>query len=394
VVTGIVQEFQFGMNWSAYSRFVGDIFGAPLAIEGLVAFFLESTFIGLWIFGWKRLSPRQHAVTAWMVSLGTMISAFWILAANAWMQRPVGYEINPATGRAELVSFLEVVTSKVAWVHFVHTIFLSVLTAAVLMLAVAGWHLLRNREEAVQRFSAGLASVAILISSVGVVVSGHWQGQIMTEVQPMKMAAAEALWETEQPAAFSLFAVGDVENGRNRFNIAIPRLLSVFATNSLDGEVAGMNPLQAEFEAEYGPGDYIPPVATVYWSFRLMVGIGFFLLALGAWGSYLVYRRRLGEATLFHRVALWSLSLPFLANIFGWTLTEIGRQPWVVYGELTVADGVSPAVSAGEVLTTLIGFTIVYGVLAVADVYLMAKYARQGVTGETTAEEVAASMAY
>ncbi len=394
VVTGIVQEFQFGMNWSSYSRYVGDIFGAPLAIEGLAAFFLESTFIGLWIFGWKRLSARQHLFSAWMVSLGTMISAFWILAANAWMQRPVGFEVNPATGRAELTSFLDVVTSQVAWVHFIHTIGISVLTAAVLMLAVSAWHMMRNRGDAVYTFSAGLASVAILISSIGVSFSGHWMGQVMTEVQPMKMAAAEAIWETEQPAAFSLFAITDTEAGRNHIDITIPRVLSLLATNSFDGEVQGINPLQAQFEAEHGPGNYIPPVGTVYWSFRLMIGIGLFLTALGAWGTYLLWKKRVGSVKWFHRVALWSLALPFLANAFGWIVTEIGRQPWAVYGELLVEDGVSPSVSTGEVLTSMIGLTLLYGVLAVVDLYLMMKYAREGVAAEDTPDETAQALAY
>jgi len=394
VVTGIVQEFQFGMNWSSFSRYVGDIFGAPLAIEGLAAFFLESTFIGLWLFGWKRLSARQHLFSAWMISLGTIVSAFWILAANAWMQRPVGYEINPATGRAELTSFLEVITNQVAWVHFIHTIGFSILTAAVLMLAVSAWHMMRGSDEPAYRFSAGLASVAILISSFGVSFSGHWMGQVMTEVQPMKMAAAEALWETEQPAAFSLFAVGDIEGGRNHINITIPRMLSLLATNSFDGEVMGINPLQAQFEAEYGPGNYIPPVGTVYWSFRLMIGIGFFLMALGAWGTYLLWRKRVDGVRWFHRIALWSLALPFLANAFGWIVTEIGRQPWAVYGELLVEDGVSPSVSTGEVLTTLIGFTLLYGLLAGVDLYLMMKYAREGVAEEGAPDETAQALAY
>ena len=210
----------------------------------------------------------------------------------------------------------------------------------------------------------------------------------------MKMAAAEALWENEQPAAFSLFAVGDIENGRNRINITIPRALSLLATNSFDAEVLGINPLQAEFEAEYGPGDYIPPVGTIYWSFRLMIGIGFFLMALGAWGAYLWWKKKIDEPGWFHRIALWSLALPFLANLFGWTVTEIGRQPWVVYGELLVRDGVSPGVSAGEVLTTLIGFTLLYGVLAVVDLYLMKKYAKEGATSEQTPDEVARALAY
>jgi len=310
------------------------------------------------------------------------------------MQRPVGFEINPATGRAELTSFLDVITSQVAWVHFIHTIGISILTAAVLMLAVSAWHMMRGKGDPAYRFSAGLASVAILISSVGVSLSGHWMGQVMTEVQPMKMAAAEAIWETEQPAALSLFAIVDSQAGRNRFNITIPRALSLLATNSFDGEVQGINQLQAQFEAENGPGNYIPPVGTVYWSFRLMIGIGLVLTALGAWGTYLLWKKRVDSVRWFHRIALWSLALPFLANAFGWIVTEIGRQPWAVYGELLVEDGVSPSVSTGEVLTTMIGLTVLYGVLAGIDLYLMMKYAREGVAAEAAPDETTQALAY
>lgn len=394
VVTGIVQEFQFGMNWSAYSRFVGDVFGAPLAIEGLAAFFLESTFLGLWIFGWDRLSPRLHLGTAWMVSLGTIVSAFWILVANAWMQNPVGYRVNQATGRAELDSFLEVVTNRVVWVSFFHTITAAVVTAAILLLAVSAWHLLRDRGQEVFRFSAGLASVALLIAGIGVASTGHAQAQVITEVQPMKMAAAEALWESEQPAAFSLFAVGDIDGGRNHINITVPRALSILATNSLDGEVLGINPLQAQYEQEFGPGDYRPPVGVVYWSFRLMVGLGFWMIALGAVGTYLLYKKRLAEVAWFHRLALWSLLVPVFANTFGWIVTEIGRQPWAVFGVLRVEESVSQAVAGETVLLTLIGFTLLYGALAAVDVFLMSKYAKAGVSEETTPEEVGPAMAY
>jgi cytochrome d ubiquinol oxidase subunit I len=395
IVTGIVQEFQFGMNWSSYSRYVGDIFGAPLALEGLLAFFLESTFLGLWIFGWRRLSARQHLFTAWMVSLGTIVSAFWILAANAWMHNPVGYTINAETGRAELASFLDVVTNPVAWAHFVHTVLAAVLTAAVLMLAISSWHLLRRNQESVFRASAGLASVVVLVTAIGVALSGHFQGQITAEKQPMKLAATEALWETEQPAAFSLIALID-ENGRhNSFDIKVPRLLSFLATNSLDAEVRGINNIQAEYEELYGEGvDYIPPVNVVYWSFRLMVAVGTVLIAIGALGTYFLWRRRLGEVRWFHRIALWSLGLPVAANLLGWIVTEIGRQPWAVQGLLLVEDSVSPSVSGAAVFTTLLGFTVLYGVLAAVDVYLMSRYAKAGISDETTPEEVGASLAY
>ncbi len=394
VVTGIVQEFQFGMNWSSYSRFVGDIFGAPLAVEGLAAFFLESTFLGLWIFGWDRVGPRLHAAFAWLVAGGTILSAFWILAANAWMQNPVGYRLNPVTGRAELESFLDLIRNPVAWHHLGHTILSALLTAGVLMLAISGWHLIRNHSDEVFRLSSALAVGLVLASGVAVATSGHFQGQKTAEVQPMKHAAVEAHWETEGPAALSLFAIPDMEQGRNRVNIAIPHGLSLLTHHSWTAEVEGINPLQAQYEATFGPGDYRPPVATVYWSFRVMVGVGFGLIGLAALGAWLLYRRRFYQAAWFHRAALATLILPFLANITGWVVTEIGRQPWSVYNVLLTRDSVSPSVGTASVLITLIGFTLLYGILAVIDVYLMAKYARAGAGEETTSAEVGAGLAY
>jgi cytochrome d ubiquinol oxidase subunit I len=394
VVTGIVQEFQFGMNWSSYSRFVGDIFGAPLALDALLAFFLESTFLGVWIFGWDRLGPRLHAACAWLVALGTVVSAFWILAANAWMQNPVGYRLNPVTGRAELESFLDLVRNPVAWHHFGHTIFSALLTAGVLMLAISGWHLIRNHSDEVFRLSSALAVGLMLVTAVAVATSGHFQGQMTAKVQPMKHAAVEAHWETEGPAALSVFAIPDMEQGRNRVNIAIPHALSLLTDHSWTSEVAGINPLQAEYEAAFGPGDYRPPVATVYWSFRVMVGVGFGLIGLGSLGVWLLYRRRLYQAAWFHRAALAALILPFLANITGWVVTEIGRQPWVVQDVLLTRDGVSPSVGTPTVLISMIGFTLVYGLLALIDVYLMAKFARAGAGEETTSAEVGAGLVY
>jgi len=394
VVTGIVQEFQFGMNWSSYSRFVGDIFGAPLAVEGLLAFFLESTFLGLWIFGWDRLSPRLHAATAWLVSLGTVISAFWILAANAWMQNPVGYRINPITGRAELESFLDLVRNPMAWHHLGHTVLAAGLTAGVFVLAISGWHLLRRPDSPVFRSSAALAVVLVLVTSLGAATSGHFQGQEVADLQPMKHAAVEAHWETEAPAAFSLFAIPSQSESRNLVDLSIPRVLSLLTDHSWTSEVRGINDLQAEYEGTFGPGDYRPPVAAVYWSFRVMVGVGFFLIGLGALGAWFLYRKRLHEVRWYHRVALLSLGLPFLANITGWVVTEIGRQPWSVYNVLLVRDSVSPSVSTASVLTSLIGFTVLYGVLAVIDLYLMAKYARADAGEETTPAEVGAGLAY
>lgn len=394
VVTGIVQEFQFGMNWSSYSRFVGDIFGAPLAVEGLLAFFLESTFLGLWIFGWDRLSPRLHAACAWLVAAGTVISAFWILAANAWMQNPVGYRINPVTGRAELESFADLIRNPMAWYHLGHTVLAALLTAGIVVLAVSGWHLIRNHQDPAFRTSSALAVGLVLVSSIGVAISGHFQGQFVADVQPMKHAAAEAHWETEGPAALSLFAIPDMDEGRNLVNIAIPHGLSLLTDHSWTSEVEGINPLQEEYQARFGPGDYRPPVGVVYWSFRAMVGVGFGLIGLGALGAWFLHRKRLYETAWYHRAALLALGFPFLANITGWVVTEIGRQPWSVYGVLLTRDSVSPSVGTASVLISLIGFTVLYGVLALIDVYLMVKYARAGAGEETTPAEVGAGLAY
>jgi len=376
VVTGIVQEFQFGMNWSAYSRFVGDVFGAPLAIEGLAAFFLESTFIGLWIFGWNRLSERVHLATIWIVTIGTVLSAFFILAANSWMQHPVGYRVNPATGRAELHDFAALLTNPTLWTHFPHTILAALVTGGMFVIGVSAWHLLRGHETTVFRRSAAIALVVSLFATVGVALSGHLQGQQMTKQQPMKMAAAEALWNTTRGAGLSLFAIGDVGEGRNDLNIQLPHLLSVISTNSWNGTVEGINDLQRRYERMYGPGSYVPAVGVTYWTFRVMVGTGLLMILISAVGLWLLRRRRLESAKWFLRLAPFAIALPYIANSTGWILTEVGRQPWVVYGVMLTRDATSPAVGLGLVLTTLIGFTLIYGVLTVVDVYLLTRFAR------------------
>src|SRR6266536_1294398 len=306
------------MNWSAYSRYVGDVFGAPLAIEGLLAFFLESTFLGLWIFGWGRLSKRLHLATIWLVAIGTQLSAYFILAANSWMQHPVGYVLNRATGRAELKNIFAVLTNSTLLVTFPHTIFASFLTAGMLVLGISGWHLLRERHAEVFARSARIALVVSFVSAVAFV--GHAQAQVMTRQQPTKMAAAEALWSDEAPAGFSLFAVGDVEHGRNHVNLVVPHALSILATNTLNGEVKGINDVQAEEVARFGPGNYLP-----------VLGAFTFL------GLVLLRYRRLERGRWFHRLALWGIGLPLLANTLGWVFTEMGRQPWVVYGLLRTA---------------------------------------------------------
>ncbi len=378
VVTGIVQEFQFGMNWSEYSRFVGDIFGAPLAMEGLIAFFLESTFLGLWIFGWDKLPKKVHLATIWAAAIGTNISAYFILAANSWMQHPVGYKINEATGRAELTDIWAVLTNSTTLVTFPHVIFGAFVTAGAFLLGVSAWFLWRRREVDLFRTSTKLALVITLVASVGVMFSGHWQAQLMTEQQPMKMAAAEALWEDENGAGFSLFAIGDVENGRNVFNIEIPYGLSLLATNSLDGGVEGINDIQARYELLYGPGDYRPSIGLAYWTFRLMIGFGGLAALLALAGLWLTRKGRLPENPWFHRLAIAGIFLPFLANTMGWIFTEMGRQPWTVFGLMTTASAVSPNANVTEVALSLVGFTVVYAVLAIIEVRLLIKSIRQG----------------
>lgn len=378
VVTGLVQEFQFGMNWSDYSRFVGDIFGAPLALEGLLAFFLESTFLGLWIFGWDKLAPRVHLATIWLVAVGTTVSAYFILAANSFMQWPVGYAFNPETARAELDDFAAVLTNPHLATQFPHTILASLVTAAFVVFGVSAWHLLRRNEVDLFTRSARIGLVVAGVATLGVAFVGHTQAQMMTEQQPMKMAAAEALWDTEAPAGFSLFAVGDVEDGRNHVNVVVPRALSVLATNTLDGEVRGINDVQTAYQDRFGPGDYIPVVGVVYWSFRLMVGAGFAMIGLSLWGLWALRRARLAASRWLLRAAVAAVALPFLANATGWIMTEMGRQPWAVFGLLRTEAGVSPTVSPTEVLLSLVGFTLVYGVLAAVDGYLMVTTARKG----------------
>jgi cytochrome d ubiquinol oxidase subunit I len=383
VATGIVQEFQFGMNWSSYSRFVGDVFGAPLAVEGLLAFFMESTFLGLWIFGWGRLPERLHLATIWLVALGTNLSAFFILAANSWMQHPVGYHLNPTSGRAEMTDFLAVLGNPTLLVTYPHTALASLLTGALFVLAVSAWHLLRGHDVALFRRASALGLVFGLIGALGVALSGHAQAQVMTQQQPMKMAAAEALYRTERDAGFSLFAIGTPDGSRLLLNVTVPHALSVLATNTWDGEVKGIQDVQAEEAAAYGPGSYTPVIPVTYWSFRLMVLAGLALAAFALWGLVLLRRGRLAESRWFQRLALPALALPFAASSLGWIFTEMGRQPWVVYGLLGTASGVSPSVGTVMVAATLAGFTLLYAGLAVVDGYLMLRIARAGVGEES-----------
>jgi cytochrome bd ubiquinol oxidase subunit I len=384
VVTGIVQEFQFGMNWSEYSRFVGDIFGAPLAMEALMAFFLESTFLGIWIFGWDKLSKRAHLAAIWLVALGANISALWILIANSFMQQPVGYVLQ--NGRAEMTSFFELVLNPNVWVMFPHTIAAGLATGAFFVMGISAYHLLRRTNYEVYRRSFQIGAILGTIAVGLVILNGHSQAQHMIESQPMKMAAAEALWETENPASFSILTIGDLSQRREVFSLRLPNMLSLLAYNQLNGEVKGIYDLQAEYEALYGPGDYIPPVAVTYWTFRIMAGAGTLMLALALYALFMVMGDLYNERPIVLRVFLLAISLPYLANTAGWLMTELGRAPWVVFGLMKIEDAVSPTVSGWEVLISLLGFALLYGALMVADVYLLVKFARQGVPSEV--EEV------
>ncbi|GAB2810520.1 cytochrome ubiquinol oxidase subunit I [Actinocorallia aurea] len=377
LVTGIVQEFQFGMNWSDYSRFVGDIFGAPLAIEALLAFFLESTFLGIWIFGWGRLPKLVHLACIWLVAIGTVLSAYFILAANSWMQNPVGYTFNEQTQRAELTSFTDVLTNKVLLWAFPHTLTGCIVTGGILMSAIAAWHLKRGRNLEPMRASLRLGLAFTLIGSIGFFLSGDQLGKVMTETQPMKMAAAEALYETSQPASFSLFTLGTLDGTAPTFSVEIPDLLSFLATGTFDGEVKGINDLQAQYEAEFGPGDYRPYIPITYWGFRIMITAGMLIALVSVVGLWLTRKGRLPQKKWIWTLAIWSVVLPFIGNSFGWIFTEMGRQPWLVFGLLKTEDGVSPTVPGGTVLTSLLVFTLLYGVLAVVELGLMIRFARK-----------------
>lgn len=377
VVTGIVQEFQFGMNWSQYSRFVGDIFGAPLAIEALLAFFLELTFLGLWIFGWDKISKRLHVMAIWLVAIGSNISALWILIANSFMQAPVGYALAD-NGRAVMTDFGALVFNPYVWTQFPHTVLSGFTTAAFFIMGISAYYLVGRRHEDLFSRSFQLAAVFGVISIFLVVLVGHSQAQNIVRVQPMKMAAIEGLWESENPASLSLFTILDQKNEHDILQIRIPYLLSILAYNRPTGDVLGIHELQAEYVAKYGPGYYVPSIFACYWSFRIMVGLGFLMLAVAGYALYHVMRRHpLSEVRWLNLFPL-AIGFPYIANTSGWILTEMGRQPWVVFGLMKTADAVSPTLSSGMVLASLIGFGLVYGVLMVIDVFLLVRSAKAG----------------
>jgi cytochrome bd ubiquinol oxidase subunit I len=391
LVTGIVQEFQFGMNWSDYSRFVGDIFGAPLAVEALLAFFLESTFLGLWIFGWDKLPRTLHVSCMWLVHVGTLASAWFILAANSWMQHPVGYEYNPGTGRAELTDFWAVMTNKVQLVTFPHVVLAAYMTSAAFVLGISAWLYATKRFEhdrSMYRMGIRLGAWVALVAGLGVAISGDVQGKIMTDVQPMKMAAAEALYETDDGCApFSLFTIGTPDGKTEKWSLTVPCVLSFLATGDTDGKVEGINDLREQYRQTYGqdpgaayysPGDFTPYIPITYWTFRLMIGLGVLMAAGAALVLWLTRKGRAPTARWFGPMVLSLPILTVLANSAGWIFTEMGRQPWAVFGLMTTAHGVSPGVSELEAWISIIVLTLLYAVLAVIEVGLLVKYVKLG----------------
>lgn len=376
VVTGLVLEFQFGMNWSEYSRFMGDIFGVPLALEALTAFFLESVFIGLWIFGWERLPAGIHAAAIWIVALATNLSALWIMIANAFMQAPVGFIVR--NGRAEMTDFYALITNPYMLNEYPHVVFAGLVTAGIFVMAISAYHLLQTQRGDFFRLSFQIGVVCALAASLLVAGTGHRQGQVVARVQPMKLAAMEALWETADPAPFTLVASIDQERRENSYKISIPHGLSLLVYNSLTGEVKGLKELQEQYAGQYGAGNYLPNVSSVFWSFRIMTGAGAWLIIISALSAYLFWRDKLQQNPLVLKAVLLTLPVPYMANFAGWFVTEMGRQPWIVFGLQRVEQAVSPAVSTASLWVSLLGFTLVYGILTIVGGYLLVKQARTG----------------
>jgi cytochrome d ubiquinol oxidase subunit I len=389
VATGLVQEFQFGMNWSVYSRFVGDVFGAPLAIEGLAAFFLEATFLGVWIFGWNRLSPRLHLATLWIAVVGTWLSAYFILVANSWMQRPVGYKLTD--DRAELTSVWALLSNDFALWAWGHVILVGLTAGSVVVLGVACWNLVRGHDVELFRRAAKVALIVLVpVSAFNLWFGSHF-GIYTTEYQPMKIASTEAQWDTCQPCSFSAFQIGGFteDDQKPSFSIQIPRLLSFLATGSFSGEVVGINEMQQQYQRQYGrSGNYIPDVRAVYWSMRVMAYLGTLVFLVAALGALLLWRGRLERTRWYLWAAVATIPLPFLAALAGWVLTEMGRQPWIVQGLLQTSEANSPNVSEAMLVGSLTVIVLLYAALLVVDVWLMRRYARYDPEPAVSADEV------
>ena len=443
VATGITMEFQFGMNWSYYSHYVGDIFGAPLAIEGLMAFFLEATLVGLMFFGWDKLSRPAHWLVTFLVALGSNLSALWILIANGWMQNPVGSEFNPDTMRMEITNFMEVIFNPVAQAKFVHTVSAGYVTASVFVLGVSAWYVLKGRHLGLAKRSMAVAASFGLLSALSVVVLGDESGYALTDNQKMKLAALEAMWHTEEaPAPLTLIGIPDQENHVTHFEVKFPWILGLIATRSLDGEVEGILPLVAIAETRIENGlkayqavqtlndnpddvaarqifeqtkqdlgysllllryvddpltadketitkasfDTVPNVMMAFFSFRIMAGLGFLFIGIFALAFFFVSMKR-KVPRWFLRVAVLAIPLPWIAAELGWVLAEVGRQPWVIDGVLPTFLGVS-SLSASQVIMTMVGFTLLYGTLAVIEISLMLRAIKAGPGGRILPEGI------
>jgi len=368
IVTGITMEFQFGMNWAEYSKYVGDIFGAPLAIEATVAFFLESTFIGLWVFGWNKVSKRVHALSIWLVAIATNLSALWILLANGWMQNPVGYVLR--NNRAEMVDFGAMLTNPYGWLKFSHTLLSGYVVAAFFVMGISAYHLLKKTNLTFFKSSFKMAATFGLMSSLLVFIIGDFHAAMVARTQPAKFAAMESVWETQKAVPYNFLVIPDVKNERNTVSeLGIPKLLSLLAFHDGGAEIKGLK----EFSKEDRP-----PVLATFLSFRGMAALGMLFMLLALAGYVISKRDRLESNPLFLRIMLYALPLPYIAVQLGWLVAEVGRQPWIVYGVLRTSDAVSKSVTTAQVWTSLIGFTLFYGMLGFIDIYLLAKYSKKG----------------
>lgn len=375
VVTGIVLEFHFGMNWSEYSRFMGDIFGAPLALEAMSAFFLESTFMGLWVFGKDKLPEKIHCLTIWLVAFGGNLSAFWILVANAFMQHPVGYKLEE--GRVVLQNFSELISNPYVIGEFSHSFFAGISTAGTFIVAVCAWKIL-HVEKAREPFEKCLIAGAVYlgIGIMGAMGSGHLHTQYLATANPMKLSSIEALWETEDPAPFAIVADVNQLARQNDFEISVPGVFSFMLYNKPEGEVRGINQLQAELEETYGKGNYIPPVRSLFWSFRIMIASGGILIGVAGLILLLYWKKREILEKFLKFIPL-ILPLPFIANTVGWYIAEVGRQPWIVVGLQKTFDAISPNVTTNQVLLTLIGFTFLYIIIGGLAIYAVVRFIRR-----------------
>lgn len=368
VVTGITLEFQFGMNWAEYSKYVGDIFGAPLAIEATVAFFMESVFIGVWIFGWNKVSKKMHAISIWLVAIATNLSALWILLANGWMQHPVGFVLR--NGRAEMVDFMAMVTNPYGLLKFGHQIVSGYTVAAFFVMGVSAWHLLKKNKPDFFKTSFKMAATFGLVSTLLVAVIGDFHAVEVAKTQPAKFAAMESVWETKRGVGLNLLLIPDEIKECNALErICIPNMVSLLAFHTPNAEIKGLKDF---------PKSDRPPVTPVFYSFRLMVGLGILFFVLSLVAVFLSRKGKLEKYPLFLKIMLFALPLPYIANQLGWIVAEMGRQPWIVYGVLKTSDAVSKAISTPQVLGSLIGFTLLYGTLGCIDIYLLTKLARKG----------------